>query len=502
MKKKWFGVLAFILLAATVLAGCGGGKSADGGGESAGTTDAKNESGLKPVELTWYYPLSQLQPDQQKVQDEVNKIVKEKINATVKLMPVSIGDYVQKMNTVLAAGEKFDILWTGYMLKPEELVRKGAIQPLDDLLNQYAPELKSDVPQVMWDGLSVDGKIYGIPNQQINGSRYGFIVLKELADKYKLDTSKIKKIEDIEPFLKQIKDNEPDMIPFGVFGTDFINPQVHDDKYWIVPGLDDHFYIKTDDPTYTLYRYPEEELNNFRLASKWYKEGYIYKDAATVKSGDFKGKIAVDYHIVLKPGVEAEIKARNGGHDVVIIPISNWFSNGYSATTNQSISRTSPNPDRAMMLLNLVNTDKELYNLLCNGLEGVHYEKQTGEYISALPDSRYKPNMDWVFGSVFNSYLKEGQPENVWEETKKINVTAEINPVGAFKFNSEPVSTEIANLNAVWGEYKRGLVTGTLDFDETWPVLYGKLKEAGEDKYVEEVKKQFEQFLKDKGLKK
>lgn len=64
--------------------------------------------------------------------------------------------------------------------------------------------------------------------------------------------------------------------------------------------------------------------------------------------------------------------------------------------------------------------------------------------------------MDWVFGSVFNSYLKEGQPENVWEETKKINSGSEVNPVGAFKFNSEPVNTEIANLNAVWGEYKRG----------------------------------------------
>ncbi|MFD2880200.1 hypothetical protein ACFTAO_36435 [Paenibacillus rhizoplanae] len=40
---------------------------------------------------------------------------------------------------------------------------------------------------------------------------------------------------------------------------------------------------KTDDPTYTLQRYPEEELDNFRLASKWYKDGYIYKDAATEK---------------------------------------------------------------------------------------------------------------------------------------------------------------------------------------------------------------------------
>ncbi|EGG33255.1 ABC transporter substrate-binding protein [Paenibacillus sp. HGF5] len=508
MKKRLFGLLAVILIAVSALAGCGGsgGKSDSGSGTTGtqgSTPEASGASGLEPAELTWYYPLLQLQPDQKKVEEEINKIVKEKLNATVKLMPVAIGDYVQKMNTVLAAGEKFDILWTGYMLKPEELVRKGAIQPLNGLLDEYAPQLKTDVPQVMWDGLSVDGEIYGIPNQQINGSRYGFIVQKRFADKYGLDPTTIKTIADMEPFLEQIKQNEPGIIPIGLFGGSFVNPQAHDDQYWVVPGLDDHFYIKTDDPSYTLHRYPEEELDNFRLASKWYKAGYIHKDAATEKMTDYqsKGQIAVEFDVTLKPGVEAEVKPKNGGNDVIIIPLSDWFSNGYSATTNQSISRTSPNPERAMMLLNLINTDKELYNLMINGLEGVHYEKLSGEYIKAMPDSRYRPNMDWVFGSVFNSYLKEGQPENIWEETKKINESSEINPVGAFKFNSEPVSTEIANLNAVWGEYKRGLVTGTLDFEETWPVLYGKLKEAGEDKYVEEVTRQFEQFLKDKGLK-
>lgn len=510
MRKKTMGAMAALLLVGAALAGCqskaesgaSGSAPASGSAAATGSTSAP-ASELKPVELTWYYPLSQLQADQQKVQDEVNKIVKEKINATVKLMPVAIGDYVQKMNTVLASGEKFDILWTGYMLKPEELVRKGAIQPLDELLKNNAPDLLSDVPQVMWEGLSVDDKIYGIPNQQINGSRYGFIIQKRFADKYKLDTASIKKIEDIEPFLAQVKAGEPDMIPLGVFGTSFINPQSHDDQYWVVPGLDDHFYIKTNDPTYKLYRYPEEELNNFRLASKWYKAGYIYKDAATSKMNDYlaKGQIAVDFNVTLKPGVEAEVKAKNGGNDVILVPLSDWFSNGYSATTNQSISRTSPNPDRAVMFLDLVNKDKDLYNLLINGIEGVHYEKLDGDYIQALPDSRYTPNMDWVFGSVFNSYLKQGQPTDVWEETKKINETAEVNPVGAFKFNSEPVVTEIANMNAVWGEYKRGLVTGTLDFDETWPSVYAKLKEAGEDKYVAEVTKQFEEFLKKKGLK-
>jgi putative aldouronate transport system substrate-binding protein len=120
--------------------------------------------------------------------------------------------------------------------------------------------------------------------------------------------------------------------------------------------------------------------------------------------------------------------------------------------------------------------------------------------VKAKADSRYKPNMDWIFGSVFNSYLKEGQPANVWEETKKINATSNVNPIGAFKFNSEPVSTEIANLNAIWGEYKKGLTTGTLDFDKTWPTMYDRLKKAGEDKYVAEVTKQFNEFLKKKGL--
>ncbi|MFP4978968.1 ABC transporter substrate-binding protein [Paenibacillus sp. CN-4] len=514
MKKRFYGVMALILLVASVLAGCGGGNggnngnaegAAAGGKESTAPNSGGDGGGLKPVELIWYYPLSQLQPDQEKIQEEFNKIVKEKINATVKLMPVALGDYVQKMNTVLASGEKFDILWTGYMMKPEELMRKGAIQPLDDLLDKHAPELKADVPQVMWDGLTVDGQIYGIPNQQINGSRYGYIIQKRFADKYKLDPASIKKVQDIEPFLEQIKQNEQGIIPFGNFGGNFdFTPQVHDDQYWSVPGLDGHFYVKTDDPTYKLYRYPEEELNNFRLVTDWYKKGYIYKDAATAKAADFstKGQIAVEFNLILKPGVEAEVKVKNGGFDVITVPLSDWFSNGYSATTNQSISRTSSNPDRAMMLLNLINTDKELYNLICNGLEGVHYDKLEGDYIKAKDDSRYKPNMDWVFGSVFNSYLKEGQPENIWEETKKINSSAEVNPIGDFKFNSEPVNTEIANLNAVWDEYKRGILTGTLNFDETWPTLYGKLKEAGEEKYVEEVTRQFEQYLKDKGLKK
>ncbi|WP_168121597.1 ABC transporter substrate-binding protein [Paenibacillus sp. HB172176] len=505
--NKWMKASMVLSLSAMLMVGCGKGNN-NGAAEESTTPPTSNASAtaetgetLSPVKLTWYYPLSQLQPDQKTVEKEVNKITKEKLNATVNLMPVSIGDYVQKMNTILASGEKFDILWTGYLLKQEELVRKGAIQPLDDLLTDYAPDLMNDVPQVMWDGLSIDGHIYGIPNQQINGNRLGFIVQKRYADKYNLDPASIKTITDIEPFLEQIKQNEPDVIPFGSTFSSAVTG-LNSEDLWVLPGLDDHFYIKRGDDSYELLRYPQEDLDNFRLASKWYKAGYIYKDAATAKMGDYetKGLMAVQFNNVLKPGVEAEVKAKNGGNEVITIPVTDWFSNGYSATTNQAISRTSENPERAMMFLNLVNSDKTLYNLLTNGVEGVHYDKLSDNVVKAKENSSYKPNMDWVFGSVFNAYLKEGQPADVWEKTKEINATPNVNPVGDFKFNSEPVITEIANLNAVWGEYKKGLATGTLDFDETWPELYERLKKAGEEKYVEEVTKQFNEYLKEKGL--
>ncbi|THF73341.1 ABC transporter substrate-binding protein [Cohnella fermenti] len=505
--KKTMAAICTVPLVLSLLAGCANSNGELNGGNAAASTEpsgspetSETAQSLDPVQLTWYYPLTQQQADQQMVEDEVNKYIKDKINATVKLMPVSVGDYVQKMNTVLAAGEEFDILWTGYLLHTEVLASKGALQPLDELLTNDAPELKAAVPQVIWDGLKIDGQLYGIPNQQISAFRNGVLVQKRFADKYNLDVSSIKKMEDLEPFLEQIKQNEPDIIPYGNFGSQYYPHSPN----WSVPvGSDYHFFVKKGDTSYQLLNYPEEDLDAYRLASKWYKAGYIYKDAGTSKMTDFEpqGLIAVLGSTTLKPGIEQDEQAKNGGNEVIAIPLEDWYTNGYSDSTNQAISRTSRNPESAMMFLNLVNTDKTLYNLLINGIEGVHYDKISDDVIKAKDGSRYAPNMDWVFGSVFNSYLKEGQSATIWEETKKINETAEVNPIGGFKFNSEPVSTELANLNAVWGEYKQGLATGTLDFDTTWPKLQERLKKAGQEKYAAEVAKQFNEYLEQRGLK-
>jgi putative aldouronate transport system substrate-binding protein len=85
-------VLVLAMLFGMALAGCGN----NGGDENSTTqttdqTTTAAEQALEPVELTWYMCLNATQPDQDKVFEAANKMIKEKINATVKFIVSDAG---------------------------------------------------------------------------------------------------------------------------------------------------------------------------------------------------------------------------------------------------------------------------------------------------------------------------------------------------------------------------------------------------------------------------
>ena len=505
-KRKMALPFIIILCFVMVLSACSskGGSSTSASptpvkGAATATTAPKEE--LKPVELIWYYPVGKQQPDQKVMEEEANKIVKAKLNATIKFMPFDFASYDQKLNTVVAANEEADIIFTAnWKFNYEQNARKGAFIPLEGLIEKYAPSLKKNVPPTYWDGLKVDGKIYAIPNIQINAGQSYVAIQKQLVDKHKIDVSKIKKYEDIEPVLEIIKKNEPDMIPIDNWGSSyFLSP-----KMWEIPG-GNGIQVYKDDKTFKvqpLIDTPETKAK-YKLLREWYLKGYIFKDAVTAKRADYypKGKVAVQVHVSNKPGLEAVLKQSNGGFDVVIVPISEVTSTGYNPSTNMAISRTSKNPERAMMFLDLLDADKQLYNIIANGIEGKHYDKLPAGTIKTKADSAYAPGVDWVFATQFNALVKEGQPLDVWEQTKKMNASAKVSPLAGFNFNSEAVKTELASVNAVKAEYDKGFEAGMFDVDKLLPEYITKLKNAGQDKIEAEAQKQLDVFLKAKGLK-
>lgn len=505
LKRLIAGGLSLVLISSMILTGCGANSSnsteSSSAASSSSTTASQEttqaEPTLAPVELSYYY-VGGDQPEKDLVYEEVNKILKEKINATVKFNLLDWGAYDEKMKVMIAAAQEFDMCYTADWMNDYKMnVSKGAFLAIDDLLDKYAPTLKATVPQDMWSGVKVAGKTYGVINYQIATMKQSVYLLKDLVDKYGFDISSIKKVQDIEPFLKNIKEKDPqvtsplNMTYRGLFGEILTAYGLEEAVGRDIPGA---IYI-SDTSAKAINQYETPEFKeNLAMVRDWQKKGYIRKDALSIKdtTDDMKaGKIGVNIG-GYKPGIEGDLKA-SYGQDYVVTPIGE----GVTVTANilgsiTAISATSKNPERAMMYLELINSDKQLYNTLCFGIEGKHYKKVSDNQIEKIADSKYWPNTAWEFGCQFNAYLLPGQAATVWDDTKKLNQESKKSPLLGFSFNSEPVKSEIAQCKSVTDEFVPAMTTGAMDPDEALPKFLDKLKKAGSEKIVAELQKQID----------
>ncbi|MDR3146429.1 MAG: DUF3502 domain-containing protein [Treponema sp.] len=140
----------------------------------------------------------------------------------------------------------------------------------------------------------------------------------------------------------------------------------------------------------------------------------------------------------------------------------------------------------------LVNTDKYLYNLITQGIEGKHYTKIDANFIRPIPNSGYAPNADWMYGNQFLAYFKEGQNVTDWDDTMTMNKSAKASPALGFAFDSVPVQTELASVSAVVKEYELSLSTGAVDPARVLPEFLDKLRGAGSERIIAEVQRQLD----------
>lgn len=500
MKSKVKKFVSIGMVAAMVMAaGCSGGEKADAG-------NAKS-SGDKTT-LKWYLAGSGPQADVGTVQDAINEYLAEEydMNVDLQLIMTDYGNYSQKMQMVISSGEEYDICWTSdWNNNYYDNVNKNAFLELDDLLEKDASELKASMDESVWDATRVKGNIYGVPSQQIFPKQNYVVILKEYVDKYNLDVDSVHKLEDLEKFFLEVKKDNPDIYPFaassnGLTGKLYLSIGFEPIAGNKVPGV-----LKLDDTDYKILNQYEElpELVEFyKMMYRWQEEGLVRQDAATVSDNavpDMKaGKHISCVNATYKPGVETTEKSNFGGRDIVIIPISEAYTATSSMTSSlNAISRTSKNPDMAMKFLNLVNTDAKLYNMLCFGVEGVHYTRNEDGKVVTDDSKGYNPNVDWMFGNQFNGLLREGQADDDWERTKEMNDKAVQSRILGFAFDSTPVTNEMAAVNSVVDQYALSLETGAVDPETTMPEFIEKLKAAGSDTIVEEMQSQLDTWVAD-----
>jgi putative aldouronate transport system substrate-binding protein len=476
---------------------------------TAPTESAAPAEKLEPREISIYFAGPAVQKDVGLVEAEINKITQEKINATVKINHLGWGDYAQKTNLMIASGEPFDLMFTsGNDLSIN--VAKGAYIALNDpennLLEKYGQDILSSMNPLFLSGTTIDAKNYAIPTQKEMASTQGMLILKDLVEKYNLDLTTVKKLEDLEPFLEQVKAGEPaDVIPI-VATSNFLNllPYEHIGGY-ASPGV-----ISKTGATPQVVNFFEtpEAKQLFELMYDWNKKGYFQKDPGTntnLKAQTDEGLVAVRW-AQLKPGAaeEASVASKKP-------LVQAEFTEPYVATydLNNSmlaVSRTSKDPERAVMFLNLMHSDPRIVNLMDYGIEGKHYVKVDGkDNVIKVPDgfatskdTGYYPGNNWQVGNQFLSYLFENEDPQKWEKFQAFNESGVTSPILGFTYNSEKTKNEEAALASVYKSYIDGLSGGELDPAKFLPEFNDKLKKAGSEKVIAEKQRQIDEFMKNK----
>ncbi len=493
MKKfKWIGLLLCLAMLITALVGCGGQETGKVAEEDPNTVPEDT------YEINWY-TMGKAMPDIAEVEAAINDYLKDKINATVKITRMESGQYQQQLNTMMATGEYFDCCFVAeWCLEYFTAARNGGFLALDEYLDTYMPKTKALMAEDIWDNVRVDGSIYGVPTNKEFAQQVGWSYRKDLAEKYNLDMSQYKSIDELEPVLKMIKENEPgfdypidwgtDRTPQALVGT----TKVGTTELALFNDLEKY------GPKVVQVSETEEYMEACRAARRFYEAGLIKPDILT--ASDFSqrlkdGKIFA-YIEFLKPGKAQEV-CQKFNYQLEQTPVTQIVQQtGAGAGSMIGISRTSKNPARVARFLELVNTDKYLNNLINFGIEGKHYTKISDDMIKITPNAGYTLSGEtWMTGNVFLNYLVEGEDENKLKDLAEFNKDAVKPWYYGFIFDPLPVEQEVAAVANVNGEYKKQMTLGAMDPDAIYDEYRAKLKAAGIDKIQEEAQRQLDEFM-------
>ena len=183
------------------------------------------------------------------------------------------------------------------------------------------------------------------------------------------------------------------------------------------------------------------------------------------------------------------------------------FIPSYNAAGGNAISAKSKNPEKAWEFLELLNSEKgkDLYNMLVYGIEGKHYKKvgdnqieQFGVTGQATSSSNYGL-WKWNVGNTKYAYntLTDTMDPKLIDEVNTGDHAVRSSFTG-FALDTSKITTEIAQMNTVFEEFK-GLNLGTYsDVDKTYEEYMAKLKTAGLEKIREEIQRQVDEFFKNK----
>ena len=449
-------------------------------------------------------------------------------NTTVEFIDVSFDEYSEKFSQVLASGEGVDLAWTGWLINKPQNIADGNLMPLDDLLAEYGQGIVDVLGEnVVEIHRNADGNIYYLPSWQgLCGERRGWLVVTEIAelagDTWIEDTeaalnkwrNNYSGIEDFQAVLDQATKylaaaKEAGKLGAGINTGRAFGWSMYNGMYSFLGVGGAEIGITYCDGTFTVKDGVAGE--HYKLYAKtmadWYKEGYIRSDIMSVdtstlttpKNGEITDTTYVFSCDPYLTEADQEAAIADAGMDMTYLPIE---ENAYlilGGDTSYAIPYCADEPERAMMVLNAIYSQPDLYNTLIYGIEGEDYTKNadgtiTTSYVGASPtaDDSYGIQR-WIIGSCKNALINNGTDPNYYADLEALEETARVNPFLNFTFDRTNVEGICASILNVYYEYGPQIDNGVAG--DNWEELYNNYMAARKDAGIEELVTEFQNQL-------
>lgn len=462
---------------------------------------------------------------------KLNEILTEKVNAELDINFISWTDYLSNYNLTLARMDgTVDLVGTASdWLDAWPNAKNGAFLELsEDMLKKYAPKTWASVPAENWDLCKYNGEIYLMPEdnyaQWVN---HGFT--------YRLDWAKeagladgVHSWEDMTTYFRYVKETYPDIIPWDSDGTQYATLVggwiASHSNYVAVDGISANgMWGGTKDDLYTLYSpfvTDTDSLVEFaKMMKEWDEIGVwqtdVLNNTAATNRDDYRvGKVAAEQHHtqtwtdLVSHTPANTIYADNPNAE------SGFFYFGEESKNLTALSIThgamavsagSQNPERALMVYDLLRNDPECYKLFCYGIEGVSYEI-TDDGLRTTPEG-YNQDTDNINGTTNfwwgrNDDIEIRDASRAWDkidalysEYDKIKIEY---PYGQFVAEVDAIQSQIQNINEIHEKYMKQIAFGKYSgtAEEIVAEYQASIEAAGVNDVTAELQRQFDELYK------
>lgn len=520
MRKKFISTLLCVVMAATMLTGCGK-EAKESGSKDEGTAEVTTtaEATETPEELE-FVTLKMLFPGSAPTDSDLVYVEKLKelterdgLNCNLDIEYIAWADVATQYLVQLASGTPYDLV---HISNPDYFseARKGAFREITmEEIQKYMPETYAKGTSDYWRSVTVDGKIYAIP--WYSGTVDSYMAAAIRQDKSEELGIEVTDIVSYENYMAAIKAEDPSAVPMkGAFDFQTIGwTQNYGFRgfsslgyLFLQEGSDgelnyDNILLKYETPEY---------LEFCKMMRRWVLNGYVEQNASSATqdtTASFSAGVgyATNWNLGSLSNAIQQLKTADPtavAKMVDLTPDATKYATGYMGQ-GYAITRNAENAERAMMLLDKFKNDKEYHDLSLIGIEGVHYNNVESDdkqlYYEQTENVANFPKFGTAMWGWYNKeWARYGTSD--LEEYVNLDYSFENNSIVAksegFAFDNSSVQAEVAACKSISDQYNTILNFGmTDDIEGTIAECIAKMKESGYDTILDEFTKQYNEYI-------